>query len=261
MLTPEEQEAVDNLCDKYRGHLPVEQIADGIAACIANAEQLRKDGVALLNAGRFARAMSVFITGMEEVGKVSVLCSMARVPHNNQALWKEFWKDFRSHEHKATRAFVHTYDDDARQYPDLIIAASVWQYSLSPLGERLRHAGLYVDFHAKQKRWLSPAEVTEYDARLWLNRLQPALARVQQFAALGLCSPEALAIQRDVYGPINADRPKRKDLTPQDSQNIRDKALAAVREYYRRIVDAGIVPRDADIEIMGVRLADFISST
>lgn len=198
---------------------------------------------------------------MEEVGKVSVLGSMARIPKNNQSLWREFWKDFRSHEHKATRAFIHTYDDEARQYPELILSAANWQHSLSPLGERLRQAGLYADFHAGDKRWLSPSELTEYDATLWLNRLKPALERVQYFAALNLFSPEALALQREVYGPINANRPKRKDLTQDDCEAIRDKSLLAYRKYWKRIVEVGIIPQNSDIEIMGVPLADFISDT
>ena len=139
------------------------------------------------------------------------------------------------------------------------MAAAVQQYGLSSLGERLRQAGLYVDFHAGEKRWASPEEVSEHDTRLWLDRLEPSLARVEHIAGLGFFAAEALAIQRDVLGPINADRPKRKDLSAEDCRRIRNEGLVAHREYYRRLVEAEIVSQDADIQIMGVPLAEFIA--
>lgn len=258
MLTPEQEDAIEGWCEKYKSHLCIEQIAEGISVSIENARKLCDDGLLLFEASHFARAMSLFIAAMEEVGKVSVLCSMARIPKNNQALWAECWRDFRSHENKATRAFIHTYPEEASQYPDLIMAAAFQQYRLSPLGERLRQAGLYADFHAREKRWSSPNEVTQCDAELWLNRLQPALARVQQMAELGLLSARALELQREVYGPINVDRPRRKEMSPDQFDKIKQRALNAHRQYFRRLVEAGVLTQDADLQVMSVPLRQFI---
>lgn len=258
MLSSDEQKAIDGLCQKYKGHLSIDQIAEGISACIENAAQLYDDGLALLNANRHPRAMSLFISAMEEVGKVSVLCAMSRIPSSNQALWADFWGDFRSHENKGTRAFIHTFPDEGRQYPALIGVAANMQFELAPLGERFRQAGLYVDFLAGDKCWMSPSDVPRTDAESWKRRLETALTRVQQQAELGLFSAKALEIQRDVYGPVNADRPRRKNSQPQDVHNVVTKALMAHRDYYRRLVDNGILDRNADIQVMGISLQEFI---
>lgn len=261
MLSSDEQKAVDGLCQKYKGHLSLDQIAEGIAACIENAASLYDDGLALLNANRHPRAMSLFIAAMEEVGKVSVLCSMSRIPTSNQALWSDYWRDFRSHENKATRAFVHTFPDEGRHYPAVMGAAANMQFELAPLGERFRQAGLYVDFLAGDKCWMSPSDVPRTEAESWKRRLDTALSRVQEQAELGFFSTRALEIQRDVYGPINTNRPKRKDSQPQDDRDVAKKAVAAHRDYYRRLVDEGILDRNADIQVMGEPLRDFIDGT
>src|SRR5690606_22830866 len=139
--------------------------------------------------------------------------------------------------------------DEGRQYPGLMAAAANRQLDLAPLGERLRQAGLYVDFLSAGKDWLSPRDLPKSETDSWKARLEVALARVSQQADLGLFSPRALEIQREVYGPINADRPRRKDAKPDDERNVAQKALAAHRDYYRRLVEERILDRDADIQV------------
>jgi AbiV family abortive infection protein len=227
--------AVDGLCEKYKGHLSIEQLAEGIEACIENARQLFDDACLLLEAGRWARAMSLFIATMEEVGKVSVLAGMSRIPHSNQALWSDLWRDFRSHEVKGTHAFTQTYPDEARGQPDLLLAAAIEQYQLAPLGERLRQRGTFVDFHAREKRWLRPQEATKEEVVAWLERAAAALGRVERLYHLGLYSVASLRLQNETYGPINDGRPKRSNLQPADVASLHAKALAAHREYFRRL--------------------------
>jgi len=259
MLSPDEQEAVDGLCQKYKGHLSLDEIAEGIAFCLENAEQLYDDGLALLNANRHPRAMSLFIAAMEEIGKVSVLCSMSRILKSNQPLWADCWRDFRSHVNKATRAFVHTFPDEGRQYPALMGAAANMQFELAPLGERFRQAGIYVDFLAGDKRWMSPRDIPRTEAESWRRRLEVALDRVRQHADLGLFSTRSLEIQREVYGPVNADRPRRKNAQPEDDRDVTRKALAAHRDYYRRLVEERVLAPKADIQVMGIPLSEFIA--
>jgi AbiV family abortive infection protein len=259
MLSPEEQEVVDGLCQKYKGHLSLVQLAEGIVACIGNADQLYDDGLALLNANRYPRALSLFIAAMEELGKVSVLCSMCRIPTNNQALWADFWSDFRSHENKSTRAFIHAFPDESRRFPELMGAAANMQFELAPLSERLRQAGLYVDFLADNKQWMTPSDLPRSEAESWRRRIESALSRVRHQAGLGLFSQRALEIQREVYGPVNALRPRRKDAKIDDDQSIVRSILVAHRVYYRRLVEECILDRDADIQVMGIALAQFIA--
>src|SRR6185369_7297680 len=166
------------LCEKYKGHLSIDEIAEGIQHCIRNAEALHDDGCVLLAGRRFARSVLTFIASMEEVGKSSVLGSMVRIPKDNQSLWNEFWRDFRSHEEKTTRAFVQIYTDEVRAHPAMLFTAAKFQRQLAPAGERLRQASLYVDFHAREKRWIIPEEYSEDDAEKWRCRSKLAIDRM-----------------------------------------------------------------------------------
>lgn len=258
MLSPDEETLVEGLCHKYKGHLSLEQIAEGIAACLANSTDLFGDGLTLLKAHRYARAMSLFIVGIEEVGKISVLCSMSRIPKNNQPLWEDYWRDFRSHENKATRAYVHTYHDILRQFPEVMASVTSHQLELAPLGERLRQAALYVDFLPTEKTWYSPSDLPESEAELCKERLEAVLVRTRAIAELGLFSPRALKIQQEVYGPINNDRPRRKGAKPEQLKEVAEQSLLAHPVFWRRLVAEGIVDRDADICLMGIPLRDLL---
>ncbi len=108
----------------------------------------------------------------------------------------------------------------------MILFAAFQQYLLSDFAERIRQAGLYVDFHADERRWVTPAEMTKYDAELWLKRLEPCLERLHGMVSLGVFSAKALSIQRDMYGPLNVDRKRRKDLSEDDAHEIQSKAMA-----------------------------------
>ena len=239
MLTQEQRDSIDGLCEKYRSHLSIEQIAEGIEHCIRNATELYNDGCVLLSGQRFARSVLAFIASMEEIGKTFVLCSMARIPKNNQSLWAEFWAEFRSHEEKTTRAFVQTYADEVRANPALLLAAAKFQRGLAPAGERLRQASVYVDFHARDKRWIIPEEYTAYDAEQWQRRSRTVIERTQAFSDLGLHSLRALEIQREVYGPLNATRPKRKEMDAATVEAISEQSREKHAIYFRRCVEEG----------------------
>ena len=259
MLTENEQNEVDGWCKSFAGHLSIDEIADGILACIENAKSLHSDGLFLFEARRYSRAMSLLVSAMEEIGKISVLSSMARIPKQNQKLWKEFWADFRSHTNKTTRAFVHTYADELRKAPSALLVASTAQESLSGFAERIRQAGLYVDYHSEKKQWVSPADVSREEVELWLNRIEPSLERLNGMLSLRLFSSQALLIQRDVFGPINTDRERRNDLSADDAAEIQERAMVSQKQYWQRLVETGIIPSDSDIQIMGIQLSEFIS--
>ncbi|WP_417748540.1 AbiV family abortive infection protein [Rosistilla oblonga] len=259
MLTEEQRSELDGWCRTFSGHISIADIAKGIVICLDNARALYSDALILFERDRYSRSRSLFISGMEEIGKISVLRSMARIPKENQTLWKEFWQDFRRHTNKTARAFVHMYPDELRHSPGLTFAVSMEQDSLSEFTERIRQAGLYVDYHAEKKQWVSPAEVSHDDAEFWRSRVTTVLNDLETALSLGLFSSRALSIQRDVFGPINAKRPKRKDLTKADAEEIRINGIACQRQYWLRLVEAGVLSRDSEIQIMGVPLSEFTS--
>src|SRR5882724_2457318 len=114
MLTDDQEKAIEDLCRPYKSHLSFAQLSEGIGRCLENARSLYEDAAVIIENGRYARGMSLLVSCLEELGKVHVLASMARIPTTNQRLWTEGWKNFRSHEYKATTAIVDTYPDECR---------------------------------------------------------------------------------------------------------------------------------------------------
>lgn len=259
LLTDEQVRTVEGLLARYKGHLSLAEISEGIRITLGNARALLEDATILLSANRPSRSMALLIAGMEEVGKVLVLAAMARIPADNQRLWADEWESLRSHEHKSTWAFPNTYPEEARAHPMLLMRAVLQQATLSSICERLRQFGLYVDYHAVEKRWLSPEEVTVADAAGWRNRLEPALVRVEAFAAAGLFSQRALEIQREVYAEFNRNRPRRKDLQLEQMVDGIHQGPQLAQTYFRRLIQEGIISPDADTTIAGVPLADLVS--
>lgn len=246
LLTDEQSEQCQDFLRKYTGWVSIKQIHAGIKAAIDNARQIYEDAMLLLDSGRFARAMTLFIAAMEELGKVSVLGSMSRIPSSNQKLWKDAWQSFRLHEHKATWAFTHTYDDDAGGTASYIVAA-MQQFGLSPLCERLRQFGLYVDYHATEGRWTTPSQVEKEHAEYWQAKVEDAASRIVKLFEAGLYSERALELQREVYSNRNAARPRRKDCTLDDLKLTEARQLA--KEYFRRLAEEGILPDELMPEI------------
>ena len=61
---------------KYNGFVSIEILAAGIRTVIENARGLMEDCILLAEQKRYARAFSLSITVLEEIGKVSVLFKM-----------------------------------------------------------------------------------------------------------------------------------------------------------------------------------------
>src|SRR5262245_99472 len=114
ILDEQQKAAIESLLERYRGPLSIPQIAAGIEVTLANARDLYQDGIWLLSGGRVARCTSLLAASLEEIGKVSVLAGMSRIPHSNQGLWSDAWESFRRHEHKSTWGFLNTYADESR---------------------------------------------------------------------------------------------------------------------------------------------------
>jgi len=261
ILSDEERAAIEDLLEKYKGHLSIPQIAEGIQKALENARRLFEDAAVLASSGRLARSMALLIATMEETGKVSVLASMGRIPKDNQKLWADAWESFRKHQHKSTWSFVGTYPDEARACPALLAIAAGQQLTLAEVCERLRQYGLYVDFHASEKRWLSPQEVSSEDVDRWRDRAEIALARAEGCAELGLFSERAIELQREVYCDFNNARPRRKDTRPDDVERALEDGPRLATTYFRRLVEEGILPAETDLNILGVPLNELMRDT
>lgn len=241
LLSQEQRQLADALMERYSGFLTLEQLAAGIQVCLRNIRELKADADLLFQAGRWARCMSVLIIAMEEMGKISILCSMARIPGNNQQLWADAWASFRSHEDKSTWSFVSSFSQELSAHPELLTKAAIAQRAFAPLCERLRQFGLYTDFHASDKRWLEPAEVTEADVQGWKRRFDAAFATCSGLDTSGLYSTRALELQRKVYAEINAKRPRRKDASWDDLGTALEASPDLANEFFSRLRAEGFV--------------------
>jgi AbiV family abortive infection protein len=241
LLQPEQKQLADALMERYSGFLSLEQLAAGIQVCLKNIRELKADADCLFEAGRWARSMSMLIVAMEEIGKISILCSMARIPSNNQSLWADAWASFRSHEDKSTWSFVSSFSQGLGAHPELLVKAGMAQRAFAPLCERLRQFGLYTDFHASQKRWLEPSEVTKADAEGWQRRFDAAFATCSDLDRRGLYSARALELQKEVYAEINADRPRRKDVSWNDVLAMLEASSDLADAYFSRLRAEGFV--------------------
>lgn len=248
LLQPEQKQLADALMERYSGFLSLEQLAAGIQVCLRNIRELKADADLLFEAGRWARSMSMLIMAMEEIGKISILCSMARVPSNNQSLWTDAWASFRSHEDKSTWSFVSSFSQDLSAHPELLIKAGMAQRAFAPMCERLRQFGLYTDFHASEKRWLEPAEVTEADVQGWRRRFDAAFAACSGFDKSGLYSARALELQREVYAEINAKRPRRKDVSWDYLATTLEASSDLAEAYFARLRAEGFVLENIEHE-------------
>jgi AbiV family abortive infection protein len=258
ILSDEERAAVETLLEKYKGHLPISQIAEGIRVTLANARGLLEDAALLASSGRWARSMALLIATMEEVGKVSVLASMSRIPKDNQKLWADVWESFRKHQHKSTWSFVSTYPNEAKAHPAILVTAACQQFTLAEVCERVRQYGLYVDYHASEKRWLSPQEVSSQDVETWRVRAEKALTQAEGCASLGLFSERALELQREVYSDFNSTRPRRKDTRPDHLERALEDGPKLATAYFRRLIQEGVLSADTDLSILGVPLTELM---
>jgi AbiV family abortive infection protein len=83
---------------QYWGALTPEKVAEGVNAAFRNAQELYEEAEILFNLGRFARATSLAVLSVEEVGKVFLL-PLLLTATNKQEL-RLIWKGYRNHKHK-----------------------------------------------------------------------------------------------------------------------------------------------------------------
>lgn len=253
-ITPE----VEAFTHKHNAPISIDEIATGICLCLSNAKELYLDANALAETGRHGRTMSMLIAAMEEVGKITVLSSMARLPKCNLPLWKDAWNSFRCHKTKSTCAFAQTYEDYLRAFPKAFEQILSYQAGLAPFAERLRQVGLYVDFLGDDAGWMSPIAVAPKDTARWFEYVERALERVISFDELGMHSVELLQIEHEIYAPLSIGRPRSKDMTAEQRNALIEAANAARVHFVRRLVTDGFVELNSDFQIMGIPIRDYI---
>lgn len=124
-----------------------EELDMGIGLCAKNSNELLKDAEALFERGSYGHALGLAVMAMEEYGKKLLLAAAKLdVTHVD----KDFWNIFTSHGSKLALAIEML----AKGFPDAPSDSRILK--IAKKLERVRQRGLYVDYHLKEQRWLSP---------------------------------------------------------------------------------------------------------
>ena len=91
------------------------EVAEGLAACFANASSLLEDAFLLASHNRFPRALSLTILALEELAKIPDLDKQYLDPESrdNTTSWKEFWNRFVRH--KPKQKMISAYGNTLRK--------------------------------------------------------------------------------------------------------------------------------------------------
>jgi len=255
-------EAARALLGRFRGHMTIEHLSQGIKACLKNARGLVFEAELLAKNQRYARAMCLAMTALEEIGKTRVLKSMVRIPKTNQKLWADRWNLFSSHESKSAYAFVDTLPDEAYLFSELVLSAAADNAALVGLGERIRQAGLYVDWLASEDRWLNPlSEITDEMAESRIRIAKTGLSRLSRLCEQGWFSVGVLQIEHDILAPVNDDIPKSAGVLPEHLEQLGQVAPAKLREFYRLVTEKNLVHLPEDFAIQGTPWRQFIDAS
>lgn len=225
---------------KMNSPISISEIESGIQLCLSNARELLIDVVTLMDANRHSRALSLLIVSIEEFGKANVVASMSRIPANNTKMWKDAWSDFRQHRNKSTWSIMNSFSDEARKDPRVLSELLNSQYEASPMVERIRQVGFYVDY-IEGSGWFTPEKVSRTDIEDWIPTIERIDERFSQLNDSGLLSFDALRIQHEVYTPINEKRVRRKDVRPEEWNQLATLFMETHNTYWKRLVDEGIV--------------------
>jgi AbiV family abortive infection protein len=149
--------------------LDKKQIAAGMHLCYMNARALAEEARLLRENSRYARALSLTILALEELGKIPLIYNMILYKADDAKPWREFWKTFQSHQIKLEvwstygKRIMHAL---GRSYETVLPSG------IEPLVDKFKQLGFYVSFFKDQ--FLFPEEFAR-DNHEWLDLLTAIL--------------------------------------------------------------------------------------
>jgi AbiV family abortive infection protein len=145
--------SISDFLQKFQhGKLTSEELGRGMHLCFLNASSLVDDAELLLETSP-GRALSLAILALEELGKIFILCNWAAKASFKQVDWAEVSQSIHSHKNK---------QEIFASYGRAILDRFVFSYkvdfpsNLSPLLDRLKQSGFYVDCFEGQ--FISPQD-------------------------------------------------------------------------------------------------------
>jgi AbiV family abortive infection protein len=137
-----------------------------------NAAKLARESRLLATHRASARALSLAVLGLEELGKVPLLFSGLLLDPADTAGWKVLWSKLRSHYHKQSVWSVYGSFLQRQRHPDAALFQDRYPDGIEPLLDKFKQMGFYVSFHRGQ--FLEPSQFAA-DNRRWLRYLLSVL--------------------------------------------------------------------------------------
>jgi AbiV family abortive infection protein len=202
-------------------HLSPNQIALGMHLCYRNAVALLEDARILAVNRRCARALSLTVIAIEELGKILMLCDLLRPsPPSNL---REFWKDFTTHHHKQRELASYG------QYLESIEASpyreSVSKAMLDAM-DRIKQWGFYVDYRATA--FQSPQEFEDQTRATLDCWFAVAEERADSFAQFHSTLEQSDSFARDAHSHASGRRECSLGLGVPSAPATAEAALAGI---------------------------------
>ncbi len=159
-----------NFLSGFKGQpLNKEQIAKGMHLCYMNAMSLVDESRLLKENGYYARALSLAILALEELGKIPLIFNMILCPADDAEAWRKSWEEFQSHKSKLGIMTI---------YGKQVLRALGESFKtelpsgIEPLANKLKQLGFYVSFF--KDRFVLPEDFAKENYE-WLDWFLVAL--------------------------------------------------------------------------------------
>lgn len=158
---------------QYSGPLSADKVAEGVLAAFKNAQELYEEAEILFKEGRFARAASLAVLSIEEVGKVFLLPLLLTTNKKHQL--KLIWKGYRNHKHKNNHVHLQMTKGAPRPLTRHTVAPAESIDKWSDGLDDLKQVGFYTDCTTTKDWGLPSGAIKEAHAaqvmKLALNSL------------------------------------------------------------------------------------------
>lgn len=133
-----------NFIFRFKGQpLDKKQIATGMHLCYINAKALADESRLLKENGYHARALSLAILALEELGKIPLICNMILYRKDDAEAWRKAWKEFQAHRSKLGVWTVY-----GKRLLNMLGKSyeSEFPSGIEPLADKFKQLGFYVGF-------------------------------------------------------------------------------------------------------------------
>lgn len=166
--------------------------------------------------------------------------------------------EYRDHDEKAARSLMHIVPDPDRASPEWPLDYAVEFTSDGVVAEDARRICLYVDFDTVDRVWVSPLQVPVDAVEKRLVITQQIFNRVQFLRKSGLYSLPALRLEHEIFSEVTKTYQENR-VSNEDLERVMRDQVSLFRRFYSEAISRGILSPSADMMVMGVPLADFLS--